>query len=202
METSEFGPLPSASTSVHKMFGIIGSKPGVKLSPAEVLCIFKKKGASSTASAVSRFYGVSEKTIRDIWNGRTWAKETWHLDTSRILCIKLAGRPKGRKDSRPRKKRSDQHQATSVSDPDSQTSFSCTLPLASSKSYTGLSRKICNPVASNSHNPPHKSSNIGERGHHTLDDQLFYWTLAAVDDPRKADPFLEDWASFIGKRVL
>lgn len=33
-------------------------------------------GARTTAAAVARKYGVSEKAIRDIWAGRTWNKET------------------------------------------------------------------------------------------------------------------------------
>ncbi len=48
---------------------------------------------------------VSEKTVRDIWTGRTWSRETWHLDTSRNLQLKQLGRPKGCRDSQPRKQR-------------------------------------------------------------------------------------------------
>jgi hypothetical protein len=53
-----------------------------------------------SASDVSQQYGVNEKTIRDIWKGRTWLRETVHLDPSLIsLCAKLnlPGRPKGPK---------------------------------------------------------------------------------------------------------
>jgi hypothetical protein len=56
-----------------------------------------------SASSVAQMYGVSEKTIRDIWNGRTWKEETWHLDMTRPMCFKTQGRPKGSKDREPRK---------------------------------------------------------------------------------------------------
>ena len=57
------------------------------------------------ASCVSKKYGVSEKAVRDIWTGRTWSKETWHLDASRSRPLKKMGRPVGRKDAQPRKSR-------------------------------------------------------------------------------------------------
>jgi hypothetical protein len=35
-------------------------------------------------TVVSNLYGVNEKTVRDIWSGRTWSKEIrLHLDPSR-----------------------------------------------------------------------------------------------------------------------
>jgi hypothetical protein len=58
-----------------------------------------------TATKAAVVYGVSEKAVRDIWKGRTWARETWRFDTSRPLQLKLVGRPKGCKDRNPRKKR-------------------------------------------------------------------------------------------------
>jgi hypothetical protein len=62
------------------------------------------------AAALSKIYGVSVKTIRDIWSGRTWYRATCHLDQSKPLAPerlqKKAGRPKGAKDSKPRAKKS------------------------------------------------------------------------------------------------
>ena len=55
------------------------------------------------AAHVSKIYGVSEKAVRDIWTGRTWSKETWHLDASRSRPLKKMGRPVGRQDTKPRK---------------------------------------------------------------------------------------------------
>ena len=57
------------------------------------------------AASVSKKYGVSEKADSDIWTGRTWSKETWHLDTSRSRPLKKMGRPVEREDAKPRKQR-------------------------------------------------------------------------------------------------
>ena len=52
-----------------------------------------------TASAVARSFGVSEKAIRDIWRGRTWVRETMHLDpasaAAKAYRLRLPGRPRG-----------------------------------------------------------------------------------------------------------
>ena len=77
-----------------------------KLTQSDALDIYRKKGSVTSAAAVSKLYGVSEKAVRDIWTGRTWSKETWHLDKSRPLPIRKMGRPLGRKDAQPRKPRS------------------------------------------------------------------------------------------------
>ena len=74
-----------------------------KLTGDDVIKIFELKQRSGQANKVASMYGVSEKAIRDIWTARTWAKETWHLEPSRALVIKQAGRPRGSKDSKPRK---------------------------------------------------------------------------------------------------
>ena len=37
-----------------------------------------------SASTVGLWYGVSEKAVRDIWNARTWYRETLHLDPNRV----------------------------------------------------------------------------------------------------------------------
>ena len=77
-------------------------KPRARLTEPEAIAIFKLKGTSISATSLGRAYTVSEKAVRDIWKGRTWAKETWHLDMNRPLHIKKIGRPAGRKDSKPR----------------------------------------------------------------------------------------------------
>jgi len=49
---------------------------------------------------IAQAFGVSEKTVRDIWSARTWYSETRHLDLSRpARAERKPGRPKGRKDS-------------------------------------------------------------------------------------------------------
>ena len=89
-------------------------KPRARLSEAQVIAIFQVKGSASPATRVAAVYGVSEKAVRDIWKGRTWSRETWHLDTSRPLQLKLVGRPKGCKDSNPRKMRAIGHDDMSL----------------------------------------------------------------------------------------
>jgi hypothetical protein len=50
-------------------------------------------------------YGVSAKAIRDIWSGRSWLRATYELwNEDERPEQKVIGRPKGRKDSRPRAK--------------------------------------------------------------------------------------------------
>jgi hypothetical protein len=51
------------------------------------------------ARDVGKAYGVSDKAVRDIWNGRTWYKETMHLDPSRSsmpMRLRIPGRPRRR----------------------------------------------------------------------------------------------------------
>ena len=39
-------------------------------------------------------YQVSEKTVRDIWKGRTWLRDTFHLNSGRAaLSDRLQRRP-------------------------------------------------------------------------------------------------------------
>ena len=81
-----------------------------RLTGDEALAIFKMKSSSKMATEIAAAYGLNEKTVRDIWKGRTWAKETFHLDATRSLQIKKKDRPAGCKDSRPRKTRATQNQ--------------------------------------------------------------------------------------------
>ena len=80
-------------------------KARAKLTQSDVLHIYHCKGSATSATALSKHYGVSEKAVRDIWTGRTWSKETWHLDKSQPFPAKKMGRPIGRKDAQPRKQR-------------------------------------------------------------------------------------------------
>ena len=81
------------------------SKARAKLTQSDALDIYNYKGSVTSAAVLSKLYGVSEKAVRDIWTGRTWSKETWHLDDSRPYPAKKMGRPFGRKDAQPRKPR-------------------------------------------------------------------------------------------------
>ena len=60
------------------------------------------KADNAIATAVK--YGVSEKTIRDVWSGRTWCNVT---GMPRNPNLRLhSGRPKGAKDKKARKSKS------------------------------------------------------------------------------------------------
>ena len=53
--------------------------------------------------SLAKEYKVSPKAIRDIWKGRSWLDATFDLwGTEERPTRKVLGRPKGRKDSRPR----------------------------------------------------------------------------------------------------
>jgi hypothetical protein len=80
-------------------------KPRARLTEDQVIQIFKFKDGLLSSSKLATIYRVSEKTVRDIWTGRTWSRETCHLDPSRTFEPKQTGRPKGCRDSRPRNKR-------------------------------------------------------------------------------------------------
>ena len=100
--------------------------PRARITASDAISIFKLKGPSSSATIVARKYGMSEKAIRDVWKGRTWARETWHLDMARPSHFKQIGRPVGRKDKFPRKKAATLRavpQSTSRVSPDPVSSF-------------------------------------------------------------------------------
>jgi hypothetical protein len=78
------------------------SKQRSRLTEAEVIQIFCCWHDNKSPTVVSNLYGVNEKTVRDIWSGRTWSKETRHLDPSRALAFKKARSPTGSKDTKPR----------------------------------------------------------------------------------------------------
>ena len=92
----------------------LNSKPRAILTSEKAVEIFSRSLTSTVSSSaerphatsVAREYGVSEKTVRDIWTGRTWSNETRHLDPHRPPReAKPTGRPRGRQDSTPRKRK-------------------------------------------------------------------------------------------------
>ena len=58
-----------------------------------------------SAAGIARVFSMNEKTVSYIWKGRTWSRETWHLDCSRQILIKQPGKPKGCKDTKQRQRR-------------------------------------------------------------------------------------------------
>ena len=92
-------------------------KPRATLTSADAVEIYRRslhraprslRPASqwASAAALAREYGVSEKAIRDIWTGRTWAEDTRHLDSLRApRTARPKGRPPGRRDNGPRRRK-------------------------------------------------------------------------------------------------
>jgi hypothetical protein len=81
---SDFGFDVNQSSTVE-LRSATAARPRAILSSGKVVAIFRKSlpsgGSDSfplrtvpraSAAAVGREYGVSEKTVRDIWSGRTW----------------------------------------------------------------------------------------------------------------------------------
>ncbi len=68
----------------------------IKLAQSNLSC---RESGRKSAAAVARSFGVNEKTVRDIWAGRTWIREMMHLDPVRAAkasSLKLPGRPTNR----------------------------------------------------------------------------------------------------------
>jgi hypothetical protein len=89
-------------------------KGGQTLTPEQAITIFQQKPIlaygrprrTESSAVIAKMYGVSTKSVRDIWRGRTWNRETAHLDPSRPPRPPTRqGRPPGRKDSAPRRRR-------------------------------------------------------------------------------------------------
>ena len=80
------------------------------LTKQQAIRIFEIKLASNSggieqpsAQLTAHHFGVSEKAIRDIWKGRTWIRETMHLDPERAVLaglLRLPGRPEKSKPNR------------------------------------------------------------------------------------------------------
>ena len=62
-------------------------RPRCRLTSDQVVTIFmiKLNHSNARVSKLAKLFNVSQKTIRDIWNARTWARETQHLDPWRHL---------------------------------------------------------------------------------------------------------------------
>ena len=50
-----------------------------RLTESQVQSIYLAKKPGNRATKIAGSFGVNEKTVRDIWSGRTWAKETLHV---------------------------------------------------------------------------------------------------------------------------
>ena len=115
------------------------AKPRAILTSQQAIAIFRLKLASDgtrpSASTVSRVYGVSEKTIRDIWNGRTWFEDTARFEPTRPMRnARPLGRPKGRKDRVPRRSRQSKSSRRPTEDADDSSDPATSMTVLQTKS--------------------------------------------------------------------
>ena len=85
-------------------FSVSACKTRAVLTAQQAVAIFEIKLESKArgkeqppAQSIALLFGVREKAVRDIWNGRTWFRETMHLDPRRTAVaglLRLPGRPK------------------------------------------------------------------------------------------------------------
>ena len=178
---------------VHKQqMSSTAPKPRAVLTRDDAIAIFKLKESLQPATKVSRFYGVSEKAVRDIWTGRTWSAETWHLDTTRALKIKPSGRPQGSRDTKPRKPRPTFKESCPSKKAAPQSVAAYTTKKRASSPSGGLDARsltqfgcvgVQGDAGFDRHSSPHTKS---------LDEQLFDWELDS-HSRETFDPFKADW---------
>jgi hypothetical protein len=84
-------------------------RPRIVLTNQQAREIFQLKSGHGFASLhaasirLASKYGVSSKAIRDIWKGRSWLEATFDLwNVEDRPAKRIIGRPKGKKDSKPR----------------------------------------------------------------------------------------------------
>ena len=176
-----------ASSFQSEPFPKATARPRARLTVNDVINIFSCKQSSMQATTVANMYGMSEKAIRDIWTARTWARETWHLEPSRTLVLKQAGRPRGSTDSRPRQKK---QLFKEVSIKQAQ---------ASDQPFADECRPAITSAANIYYFQAPKIDQQCDSGDtegsclQSLDEQLDGWD-SGVCVPDNSDPFEDDWA--------
>ena len=197
---------------------IAQSKRGARtvLSCEQARDIFMSKPSPSTnsryhAKKLSELYGVSPKTIRDIWIGRTWYRETCFLDPTIPACTerlkKRPGRPIGAKDMKPRsKKHSANFQAKNRSSYKQSLSAHIEGPVPSFQLTT---HNDCIPAVKEVQGPSISAATglLRISRHSLVDNKIFscrtctnpidwaaYLSDKFGDSSQFTDPFHDDWA--------
>ena len=106
--SEDIGPI-KLQIRTFKTRTILTEQQAISIFQIKLAAAQSKDKSGFEATAVAKIFGVSDKAIRDIWKGRTWFRETMHLDSTRAADVNdvapRAGRPK-RSKSKPRSGRS------------------------------------------------------------------------------------------------
>ena len=157
----------------------------------------------SNAKRVAKLYGISSKTVKDIWMGKTWYRATHFLDPNRADAIqrlgKRPGRPKGAKDRKPRRLSSKSGQRTSSKE--TVIASDTTLqPKRPDQNHSGVFHTLCHPDRSSG--AERLAGNDGIRDvfcasthlqlHRAITNDAFDSHLKATNQSFD-DPFHNDW---------
>jgi hypothetical protein len=167
------------------------SKQRSRLTEAEVIQIFCRWHDNKSPTVVSNLYGVNEKTVRDIWSGRTWSKETRHLDPSRALAFKKAGSPTGSKDTKPRESRGlpistdvtprEQNPGLDVANSANDHIRGCIVRInPSSKTEAVSMASLCRMLSESSAKKDLEGGRAVVNRHISIDEQLYEWERLAA----------------------
>ena len=145
-----------------------------RLTELEVQSIYLAKKQGMRATKIAGSFGVNEKTVRDIWSGRTWAKETLHF------------------------RHRDSERSGSLS-----RVFERKQPKGTPMVQLATDRQALHPNEKRDRRNEIKFENIGQcyggLEHLTdpdfisIDEQLWAWDEAIWCDLRSSDPFKLDW---------
>ena len=113
LDSSSSPPCTLSAPSAHRKDSGKTTRTRVVLTNEQAREIFQFKGKHGFASSHSASiflaskYQVSSKAIRDIWKGRSWLDATFNLwEEEERPLRRSVGRPKGKRDSKPRKTKS------------------------------------------------------------------------------------------------
>jgi hypothetical protein len=175
-------------------------KPHARLTEEEALDIYRLRAAAPSAVKIAACYGISEKAVRDIWTARTWSRETSQLDSTRTVEPKQIGRPKGRTDSKPRRKRASVNKilesilSTCAGPKQAQGNDACncyqTIP---NNTRTGqkIGASDVTSLFSSGKSAEYRAHLISWGA--SVDDQLFDWGEEFWTSKHCTDPFHNDW---------
>ena len=185
-------------------------KPHARLTQEQAVAIFRVKAAAPSAVSIAACFNISDKAVRDIWTARTWSRETSHLDPTRTVELKQIGRPKGCRDSKPRKKRADSKRTVSQGDAPNQCvdsnndeGHSCCFtrqgPYESNIGLAQINQSNLNLDLGGAH---YALSSSGKCSGYavastsrvtSVDDQLYEWDEKLWKNLQNTDPFFNAW---------